>query len=125
MIEEDRKKLIETFVIKGPVIFGVPGIRNLDQRRINQLPDEEFAQLYLGLMEEYKNDGFWADGRLPKCSECGMEIAGPTELRRFYGRSLHPECFCKVYSRERKDNKGIERKYLERVTKLKLDELAE
>ncbi len=85
------------------------------------LSDEDFAQLYLAIMTEYKvHNGWWSEKRVPHCNECREEISGPAELRRLYGKSLHPDCFRKVYQEETKHSHKEEKQYWERVAALDL-----
>ena len=110
--------MIEDFVLKEHILFSFLGVRHLDYEKIMVLSENQFAHLYLELMTEYKDkDGWWGVKGTPGCSECNKEISGPENLRRYYGLSLHPECFKKVY-----ENgwiaKGMEKKYFDRVAKL-------
>ena len=53
--------MIEDFLVKNPINIGLP-VRNIDFKKIMQLSDHDFAQLYLELMTEYRyNDGWWHD----------------------------------------------------------------
>ena len=111
---------IDDFVLKGPFLFHI-GRRVLDYEKIAKASDEDFSQLYLELMREYRDkDGWWSDGKIPKCNECHEVISSPEQLRRYYGSSMHPSCFNQFYIREG-DDKGIMRKYWERVADLVLD----
>ncbi len=90
--------MIEKFLLEGPLIFNLGG-RELDYRKINTLPDSDFAKLYLELMLEYNNkDGWWAGGKIPPCSHRHNGIDGPEELRRYYSQSLHQNCFLHAYA---------------------------
>jgi hypothetical protein len=98
-----------------------------DYNKLLALPDDEFAEFYLKVMEEYRDkDGWWGRKGTPSCSECRNEISEPKELRRYYGASLHPECFNHVYKnyflpnlRENNLKPGsLISKYWERISKL-------
>lgn len=109
--------MIEDFVMKGPLVFR-PGRRVLDYERIVVLPERDFAQLYLELMLEYRDkDGWWSNGKIPKCNKCHDVILSPQQLRRYYGSSMHPSCFKQFYER-RGDEEGIMGKYWQRVANL-------
>lgn len=106
---------------RGPGLF-LPG-RVLDYKKIMALSDQDFARFYLELMEEYREkDGWWGEGGIPRCSECNRKISGPGELRRYCGASLHPRCFQAWYQRHGGDEKGIMKRFWERVFKLDLSE---
>ena len=110
--------MIERFFIK-PEWSGVPG--TLDFKKIVALPDADFAQIYLELMNQYRDiNGWWQEGKIPHCFKCHEVIDAPTNLRRYYGLSLHPRCFGEVYFRERKRKSKTMRKYFDRVAFLKL-----
>lgn len=110
--------MIEDFVVKGhSMSYG----RVLDYERIVGLSDNDFARLYLELMEEYRDkDGWWSNGKIPKCGECHSEISNPKQLRRYCGLSMHPSCFKQFYEREGND-KGIIKQYWQKVANLSLD----
>jgi len=114
--------MIEQFVLDpNKLIFAIPYVRNLDRERINALSDEDFAALYLELMTEYRDkNGWWSKGKPVRCSECHQAITGPEGLRRYYGRTLDPECFKKAYEAEREDfaDSPVMRRYWDRVAKL-------
>ena len=87
--ERKRKQnpLIEKYSVEG--IWGT----TLNFPIIAKLPEEEFAKLYLALMEEYRdNYGWWSKGKIPKCGQCHEVIEGPKDLRRYYGNSVHGNC---------------------------------
>jgi hypothetical protein len=110
--------MIDDYVIKGHVLFSFPGLIHLDYEKILKLTDSKFAELYLELMTEYKEkNGWWGKGGVPRCSECNQVIPGPEYLRRYYGRSLHPDCFKKVYIRDGHDT-GLIKQYWNRIFKL-------
>jgi hypothetical protein len=120
---------INDFIDKNDAFIQAYGGRSWDYKKLLNLSDEEFAEFYLKNMEEYRdNDGWWEKQKAPFCSECHKEISGPKELRRYYGASLHPECFKKVYEqyflpsggKSSLEKNSLISKYLERVSKLKL-----
>lgn len=89
------------------------------------LSDEEFASWYHSKMQEYENQGWWANA-VPNCTSCHQEISGPALLRRFAGMSLHPQCFKTVWEIERKEyqqNHPLFFKYFERIVGLALSSL--
>ncbi|VVB81455.1 Uncharacterised protein [uncultured archaeon] len=106
------------------------GFRDPHYEKILALSDEEFKLLYLLRMEEYRDkDGWWKEepapkpiwkaSSIPECSKCHKVIAGPAELRRYAGRSLHGPCFRKVYGKERNDEPDEwKRRYWDRVAEL-------
>ena len=109
--------MIEDFIIPKAHTFGLP-IRAIDYKRIVELPDDNFALLYLELMSEYPLE---ENGKVRKCFECLKPISSVYDLRRFYGQSLHPECYRNVY--EGWDKVGISeinKKFFERVLELKI-----
>jgi len=111
--------LKDFFTVKAPALYAVP-VRTLDYEKVVELSAEDFAKLHLELMNEYKDkDGWWSDGKIPNCSECHSEIPGPEDLVRYYGRSLHHNCFRRVYEREG-DETGIMKRYWDRVAELVL-----
>jgi hypothetical protein len=111
---------IDDFVMKGLLIFH-PGGRALDFEKIVTASDEDFAQLYLELMTEYRDkNGWWSDGNIPKCYECHEVIPSPEQLRRYHGLSMHPSCFKQYYAKEG-DDKGVMMKYWQRVADLVLN----
>jgi len=113
--------MIENFVLKSSqVMFSMPGIRHLDYKKILALPDSEFAALYFEFMNEYKEkDGWWGNAGIPSCSECQKNISGPEQLRRYHGRTLHPDCFKEVYSKDKFPSKDpLERRYFDRIANL-------
>jgi hypothetical protein len=119
---------IEDFVDKKNNLTKALGGRSWDYNKLLALPDDEFAGFYLKIMEEYRNkDGWWGKKGAPSCSECHKEISEPKELRRYYGSSLHQECFNHVYRQyflpSLKENnlkpQSPIAKYWERVSKLK------
>lgn len=120
---------INDFVDKNNKFIQAYGGRSWDYNKLLALPDKEFAEFYLKIMEEYKDfDGYWGEKGIPCCSECHKEISGPKELRRYYGASLHPGCFEKVYKEDflpslRENNlkkSSLISKYFERVSKLRI-----
>ncbi|MFA6974263.1 MAG: hypothetical protein WC238_06070, partial [Parcubacteria group bacterium] len=59
----------------------------------------------------------WANGQVPRCSECNELIPNSSQLRRYHGLSMHPSCFKKFYEKEG-DEKGTIGKYWQRVAHL-------
>jgi hypothetical protein len=111
---------IDDFVLKDTLMFYFLG-RVLDYKKVVEASDDDFAKLYLELMNEYRDkDGWWSDSKIPKCYECHKIISSPEQLRRYHGLSMHPSCFKQYYARE-EDDKGIMRKYWQRVVDLVLD----
>ena len=98
-------------------------VRNFDHKKIVALSNQEFAIFYGELMNEYRDkDGWWKNGRIPECDTCHQVIPRPSQLRRYQGRSLHPECFKKVYEKEKDTFKGVEREYFDKVANVVLDD---
>ena len=111
--------MLDDYVLKGPNRFPGGG-RALDYEKIVKVSDEDFAQLYLELMSELGEDnGWWEDGKIPKCSECNKVISSPEQLRLYHGLSMHPSCF-KSYEIEETDTQ-VMAKYWQRVADLVLD----
>ena len=110
------------FESRDPIVsqtWGLAGM--LDYGKVVELKDEDFAQLYLELMNEYKTKNkWWGKAGIPRCRECEEEIPSPRELRRYEGKSMHPACFKQFYEREGKD-RGLMRKYWQRVSRLVLN----
>jgi len=96
-----------------------------DYEKIFALSKRDFAEFYLKLMEEYRDkDGWWAEGTDPiNCSKCNEEISGPRDLRRLYGRALHPTCFAEEMDLTKE--RGASKKYWKRVLELDLSLLDE
>lgn len=120
---------INDFVDKNDSFVQSLGGRSWDYKKLLDLSDTDFAEFYLKVMEEYRdNNGWWGDKGIPSCTDCHKEISEPKELRRYYGSSLHPECFERVYRqyflpalRENSSKSGnLIKKYWERVSKLRL-----
>lgn len=113
--------MIENFVIKERVMLPMSG-RQLDRERIVNLPDDEFSELYLELMTEYKDkDGWWTGDKIPKCGPCHEIIDVPANLRRHYARTLDHGCFQEVYAKERPQERNeIRGKYFDKVANLGL-----
>jgi len=114
--------LLEKFRIH--VNTGLGTVNSLDYEKVAEISDEEFATLYLELMTEYEEKNqWWSKGKIPKCHECNLSITNPKKLRRYYGQSLHPNCFNVVYEREgiHEQESGLVKKYWERVSKLYYD----
>jgi len=63
------------------------------------LSDNDFSKYYLEQMLEYNLYEFRRNSQssFRNCSNCKSVITRPEDLRRYYGMSLHPECFRKVY----------------------------
>jgi hypothetical protein len=113
---------LDDFLIKGQ--SSVSGIGRLfDYQKIVKLPDKDFAGFYLALMTEYRDkEGWWSEGKIPKCGRCSKEISGPAQLRRYYGRSLDPDCFVIEYQKDSyKDDSRLMRQFWERVAKLRIE----
>jgi len=114
------------------------GFRRFNYRRLLGLSDEEFAERYLGEMTRY----FYEHGRemlqrevdmikmgikegleIFGCFDCHLPIESPRDLRRYYGNSLHHDCFVKRLEKDKSPG-GHRRdttfRYWERVAKLGL-----
>lgn len=62
--------MIEQFFVQGALLMGLP-VGTLDFERIAALPDAELAQVYLELMNQYRDiDGWWQEGKIPHCFKC-------------------------------------------------------
>lgn len=122
------KTLIEKFSTRDAAGEVIPNV--LDYAKLIAAPQEEFAAFYLQSMENFKEKGgFWSDGHIPVCSECSHRISGPSEMRRYYGRSLHPQCFSLARNkidpeqkRRYEPNADVKR-YLDRVERLDLSSI--
>ncbi|MFA5953219.1 MAG: LIM domain-containing protein [Candidatus Pacearchaeota archaeon] len=104
---------------RGPML-GFPLFNYFDFKKAIELSDRDFAELYLKLMEEYRyKDGWWTESKgIPSCSKCNEKISGPKDLRRYCGRSLHPNCFTEEIKIEMKSMNSIMKKYFNRVLKV-------
>jgi hypothetical protein len=75
--------------------------KELDLEKVLKLNDTDFRTLYTLMTEEYKTkDGWWSEGKIPKCNICNEVIPGPEQLRRFYGNILDGKCFSKYYKKQ-------------------------
>jgi hypothetical protein len=82
------------------------------------LSDNEFAQHYLALMSTFKvTEGWWINGNNPIC-ECGEAILSPKELRMYGDNPYHPECFKRVYEKDRRQDSDLMKRYWTKVLKL-------
>jgi hypothetical protein len=107
------------FEITDAIFSGGLHLKFLDYSKVLALSDEDFAEFYLARMTEYKTkDGWWSKGKIPYCSECQQPIKGAKDLRRLYGRSLHPDCFRKVYRERVSQETEIVKQYWDRVASL-------
>ena len=105
-------------------------VRMMNYQKVFALSDRDFSEFYLKLMEEYRDkDGWWGERGTPYCSKCNEEISSPKDLRRYCGRSLHPNCFSEEMQSENVKNSLLRnktmKKYFERVAKLDLSLLDE
>lgn len=90
----------------------------LNYSKIDKLDDDEFIQLHLELMTEYKTqDGWWSKNKIPHCISCNLVIPGPEQMVRYHGRTLHPDCFREEWEHEKKEYPRF-RKYWDRIARL-------
>jgi hypothetical protein len=81
------------------------------------MPDKEFAELYLKLMNILRvTKNWWSEGNTPSCAYCGEEISGPKQLRMYVDNPYHPSCFKEVY--DDSDESELMKKYWDRVLNL-------
>lgn len=67
---------------------------NFDYHLLLIATDEEFGMFYLAQMKRFEDSGVaWEDNPAAKCSLCEKTILSPSQMRRYYCKSLHPECF--------------------------------
>ncbi len=111
---------LEKVLLPGERILPKLKTRAIDYSKVLQLNDEEFKEYYLEIMAEFKTkDNWWSNREFPKCDNCHEMISGPENLRRYYGLSLHPSCFRKIWARDSKNcNNHIIKKYFERIAQL-------
>jgi len=111
-------KKLDDLLWKEPTVWQPPSGRNWNYEKIVALSRDEFAEFYFALMAEYRDDDKWWEKGHVICKECHQEIPGPEKLRRFYGNTLDPTCFLKVYLRERDNIEGVMQKYWDKVASL-------
>ena len=124
ILEQKISILEQVTLSKGDSLTGL-GTRKINHEKVLALSDKDFEQYYLELMTEYKNkNGWWNSGDpelIPKCIKCHEIISGPEQLRRYNGRSLHPNCFRKEWDNEKRSyNNHILKRYFDRVANLQL-----
>ncbi|MBU0760601.1 MAG: hypothetical protein KJ600_05810 [Nanoarchaeota archaeon] len=105
----------------------------LDFRKIIGLPEDEFAERYLGEMTRYFYEH--AEQMLSKererrkrgiteglepipCTDCHHPIESPQDLRRYYGNSIHAACFLKRWKEDRPTRSETDIAYWDRIAKL-------
>jgi hypothetical protein len=86
-------------------------------KELEKLSPEEFARLYV---KEMGKSIEWDSDILPKCTKCHKEIEGPKEMRKYGGRTLHPDCFLEVF-RDDKYPDPHNKRYFEMVAEMKVD----
>lgn len=105
--------------------------KGMDYEALLKLPDEEFAQRYLGEMTLYFYEhgeqmlrefrqGFSRGLRPIPCTDCREEIECAADLRRYYGNSLHHACFVEKWREERPSHvdRNPSRKYWDKIAGL-------
>lgn len=108
---------IEDFIIKGE--FPLKS-RYLNYEKILNLSENELSIFHSTLMNEYRErDGWWSNGKIPRCSECKKFINSPEDLIRYYGNSLHHGCFKTFYNKAGPmEKEETIRKYWEKILNL-------
>lgn len=114
--------ILEEVIVQNTTLTGV-STRTIDWDVVLNFPDKKFEQYYLELMTEYRDkNGYWTKRKIP-CDNCHQIISGPEQLRRYYGRSLHPICFKEEWKKERLEKKEPTLvAYFDRVAQLTLGE---
>lgn len=94
----------------------------LDSSLIDNLSDAEFLQLHQELMKEYQDkDGWFANGQTYSCDFChdkNNPIKSPTEMARYYGRTVHSSCFKEMWKDERKFASPLDIRYWDRLARI-------
>ena len=96
-----------------PSIVG--GLPQLDVESLVKLSEQEFADWYLATMSTY----FTTSTPAPRCWNCSTSIEIPTDFRRYYGRSLHAQCFATEYIAERDSLIKRDRDYFDLVARIR------
>ncbi|HII71218.1 TPA: hypothetical protein HA265_00505 [Candidatus Woesearchaeota archaeon] len=95
----------------------LPELHDFSFENMLVISDDEFAGLYLTLMETLTvSRRWWVGGNTPPCSSCGREITGPGNLRMYHDNPYHPGCFRQVY--DEKDESDLMKRYWTRVLAL-------
>jgi len=92
-----------------------------DIRKILALNDKDFAFFNLLGMQEYRDgDGWWKNGKTPKCFECNQPVLGPEQLARYHGTTYDKSCFRTFWDRDgiREEQQTIFKTYFERIANL-------
>ncbi len=84
---------------------------------LEKLSPKEFGRWYVKLMEE---SDWWDLSINPKCNGCHKEIEGPKEMRKYFGQSLHPDCFLEVFKAD-KNIDAHNKRYFNMVAEMKVD----
>jgi hypothetical protein len=111
-MSELRKRM----TVKDPSF--IPCAETLDYEKILELSDEEFEQLHSEIMHAYMDaDGWWNNGKIPLCGGCHDPIKVPEGMVRYYGNSLHKNCFLDYHRKdfEKHGNTPEMKKYWDRV----------
>jgi hypothetical protein len=96
-----NKKEINIDDYRYTPLFRFPSMKELDLEKVLKLNDTDFRTLYLLLMDEYRTkDGWWNEGKMPKCGVCNEVIPGTEQLRRFYGNTIDGKCFPEYYKKQ-------------------------
>jgi len=92
-----------------------------DLRKVLALNDGDFAKFNSFVMQEYHDrDGWWKNGKIPKCFECNQQILGPEQLARYHGATYDRNCFKNFWYRDgiREEQQNTFKIYFERVAKI-------
>lgn len=115
-------------------------LATLDWKKIENLPEEEFVERYVGEMTRYfyehgervlreerslRKIGHHEGLRPVCCSDCHGLISGPSDMRRYYGATLHGDCLAKRWENDRREHvkregnrRGGTVRYWDRLIKL-------
>tara|TARA_Y100000310_G_scaffold340196_1_gene435162 strand:- start:365 stop:685 length:321 start_codon:yes stop_codon:yes gene_type:complete len=103
--------MVETFSVENS-----SGLLVADIVGLGSLSEGEFNEWYLAQMEDYVGNR----GKDPVCNGCSESVETSKDLRRYFGRNLHSDCFMDEYSRERDEVRQADRDYFDLVARITL-----
>ena len=86
-----------------------------DISKLEQLSKEEFREAHKNEMNDFFRFHVDCNKETPTCGECKISIGNPERLRRYFGVNLHPDCFEKVYRKERAKLLDYEKEYFDLI----------
>lgn len=111
--------MIEINLLKGKrsdfLIKDYMGLTHPNPAALETLTAEQFKNWYTEQMKQYD---CWKEGKPPLCGECFEQIGSPEQMRRYNGRTLHPDCFKEVYGKQREGESEHSRRYLDLVARI-------